>query len=155
MLLDTSSLEKDNDTYLDVKDHMLRDGETYRQSGQDDKISPDGKIESFHSCIPPLSEVFLGNDEIVYSTESSPTERATPNSTCSKNCTEKNSTQDRFREIKALRNHYIHLLWNHCKHSENPDERSLGYTDAAIKGSIIDLKEVMKKLSGYCSVFLK
>ena len=155
MLLDTSSVEKDYDAYLVGKDHVLNDVPTYRQLDQHDKFLPDGTTESFHSCIPPLSEVFLGNDEIVYSVASSSTEPTIPRLTCSQNFNEKNITQDRFREIKALQNHFMHLLWNHCKYSKNDGERNLGYTDAALKTSMIDLKKIIKTLSGYFSTFIK
>ena len=144
MLLDTSSL--DTDYFTNSEDRL-----GYSEYSQYKSTSVDTTFESFNSCVPPMSEVFLGNDEIVYSTATPLTERTICNSFLNNNYNVRKPSQNRFREIKALQTHYLHLLRNLCKHSNDLSIQILGDTDASLKRSMNELNEI----SHYCSILIK
>ena len=132
-------------------DRTITDAASYRKCSQNHQTEPSTRIEYFNSCVPPSSEICLENDEMFISTENLHTERTVYNAFCTNHLIEKRTVEERFREIKALQNHYVHLLRNLCKHSNDLNIRSLGDTDASLKRSMVDLREI----SNYCSVLTK
>ena len=52
------------------------------------------------------------------------------------------SIEHRFREIKSLQAHYIDLLRNHIKYSNNPSLKYFGETNDGLKNTMTYFKEL-------------
>ena len=104
MLLDTTNVSNTDNTVH----------ETQTRFDEDSSHSS----SSFEECVPPLSEVYFGNDtpfqpRIQCSGKYVDSKDLTP---MTSNARGKLSTKERFRSVKMLRDHYMHLLKVHCKY---------------------------------------
>ena len=106
MLLDTSTVNNAENTFP----------ETQTRFDEDSSHSS----SSFEECVPPLSEVYFGND-----TPFQPRIQCSGKYVDSKdlptmtsNARRKLSAKERFRSVKMLQDHYMHLLKVHCSCSD-------------------------------------
>ena len=104
MLLDTTNVSNTDNTVH----------ETQTRFDEDSSHSS----SSFEECVPPLSEVYFGNDtpfqpRIQCSSKYKDPKDFTP---MTSNTRRKLSTKERFRSVKMLQDHYMHLLKVHCKY---------------------------------------
>ena len=102
---------------------------------------------SFSNCVPSLSDVFIGNDEITTDAEEGSKPQMTKASSDHKNKT----FEERFDGIKKLKRHYTILLHNHWKQAEDKMERIMGDTEAILNRFI----ESVKQITYYASFLMK
>ena len=99
---------------------------------------------SFESCAPEVSDVFLGDDDMHLNTAAI-TIPTTPNRT-DLSCVEKKHRnyilEKRFQGIMSLQKHYIHLLQNYCKHSDSSELQCFGNTDEALIRTMHNIQEL-------------
>ena len=144
MLLDTSNLEKDyqfdineNGYPKDQRGTPVNDVNLYKTFG----------YYSFSNCVPSLTDVFIGNDEIAADAEEGSKPQMTKQSSDHKN----KSFEERFDGIKKLKRHYTILLHNHLNQAEDKMERTMGDTEAILNRFI----ESVKQITYYASFLMK
>ena len=144
MLLDTSDLEKDYQFGINEsgcpKDQIIthfHDANLFKTFG----------FYSFSNCVPSLSDVFIGNDEITTDAEEGSKPQMTKASSDHKNKT----FEERFDGIKKLKRHYTILLHNHWKQAEDNMERTMGETETILNRFI----ESVKQITYYASFLMK
>ena len=144
ILLDTSNLEKEYPLLFDAKGHPKVDGGTF---SYDKQFCTSDALDLFKACIPSLSEVFIGNDEIAIETDERTESQKTNTSSKNKN----KDFEEQFEDIKNLQRHYTMLLHSHWKYAEDKTELKLDDTDAMIKRAI----ESVKQVSYYASLLME
>ena len=133
MLLDTSNVNNAENTFP----------ETQTRFDEDSSHSS----SSFEECVPPLSEVYFGND-----TPFQPRIQCSGKYVDSKDLSpmpstvrRKISTKERFRSVKMLQDHYMHLLKVHCKYIGEARGGYLGNTDERL----FETMECIRKVAQY------
>ena len=134
MLLDTSNVVDNADNSVVEQQTRLDEDSSHSSS-------------SFEECVPPLSEVYFGNDtpfqpRIQCSSKCvDPTELTAMTS----NARRKLTTTERFRSVKMLQHHYMHLLKVHCKYIGEAKGGYLGNTDERL----FETMECIRKVAQY------
>ena len=137
------------DTY-----NILSDDSTLSESeNQSDDCFTHQQMSSFEEYVPPLSEVYFGNDEIFQ-----------PNMTSSRKETNQNEVKlltigkrkrlaikERFRGVQTLREHYMYLLQVHCKYIDEEKGGYLGNTNERLSETISSIR----KLAQYMMLLMK
>ena len=131
MLLDTTNVSNTENTV-----HETRFDEDSSHSSS-----------SFEECVPPLSEVYFGNDtpfqpRIQCSSKYKDPTDFTP---MTSNARRKRSTKERFRSVIMLRDHYMHLLKVYCKYIGEARGGYLGNTDERL----FETMECIRKVAQY------
>ena len=127
MLLDTS--------HVDVADHTIP--ETQNRFDDDSLQSS----SSFEECVPPLSEVYFGND-ISFQPR---VECSREGLTCGKgNKRRRQDGKERFKSVKILQGHYMHLLKVYCKYIGEANGGYLGNTDERLFETMNCIRKVAK-----------
>ena len=131
MLLDTTNVSNTDNTV-----HETRFDEDSSHSSS-----------SFEECVPPLSEVYFGNDtpfqpRIQCSSKYKDPTDFTP---MTSNVRKQRSTKERFRSVIMLRDHYMHLLKVHCKYIGEAKGGYLGNTDERL----FETMECIRKVAQY------
>ena len=131
MLLDTTNVSNTENTV-----HETRFDEDSSHSSS-----------SFEECVPPLSEVYFGNDtpfqpRIQCSSKYKDPTDFTP---MTSNARKKFSTKERFRSVIMLRDHYMHLLKVYCKYIGEARGGYLGNTDERL----FETMECIRKVAQY------
>ena len=140
MMLDTYNILSDDTTFSEAN-HQSEDSFSHQQ------------ISSFEEYVPPLSEVYFGNDEIFQ-----------PNMTSSGQETNQNDVKlltigdrkrllikERFRGVQTLREHYMYLLKVHCKYIDEEKGGYLGNTNERLSETI----SCIRKLAQYMKLLMK
>ena len=131
MLLDTTNVSNTENTV-----HETRFDEDSSHSSS-----------SFEECVPPLSEVYFGNDtpfqpRIQCSSKYKDPTDFTP---MTSNARKKFCTKERFRSVIMLRDHYMHLLKVYCKYIGEARGGYLGNTDERL----FETMECIRKVAQY------
>ena len=146
MMLDTSNLfENTLEVSLDISTKINNREIDYHDSKNCD--IPFSPLKSRIQESPVSSEPLFTHDKLhcskvdqnkIIDTKTSLTASSLTNTT----------TEERFRNIKTLQTHYIHLLQKYCSYSEDHEIRSFGRTDEDLKRTIL----FYKQLSHYVSI---
>lgn len=134
-LLDTSNLKKEYPVLFYPKGNPKIESDTL---SYDTHFSNSVGLDLFKTCVPSLSEVFIGNDEIATDAEERTESRKTNPSSNHKN----NVFEEQFEDIKKLQRHYTMLLHSHWKHAEDNTEQTLEDTEAMLKIAIESVTQV-------------
>jgi hypothetical protein len=153
MMLDTSNL-----IYEDMSN--IYDDTLTNSGRQQPPNSEEWKNESCYShydfTLPskndPLSTNIISSTSVGASTGGSKTysssylrndSHVTNSDPCSnKQLNNKSSIEYRFREIKSLQTHYIDLLRNHIRYSNNPSLKYFGETNDGLRNTMTYFKEL-------------
>ena len=140
MMLDTHNILSDELSLTESK-HQSDDSFTHQP------------MSSFEEYVPPLSEVYFGNDEIFQPKMIS--SRKEPNQTDVMRLTigqrKKLAIKERFRGVQTLREHYMYLLQVHCKYIDEEKGGYLGNTNERLSETI----SCIRKLAQYMMLLMK
>ena len=140
MMLDTYNILSDDTTFSEAN-HQSEDSFSHQQ------------ISSFEEYVPPLSEVYFGNDEIFQPKMIS--SRKEPNQTdvmlLKIGQRKKLAIKERFRGVQTLREHYMYLLQVHCKYIDEEKGGYLGNTNERLSETI----SCIRKLAQYMMLLMK
>ena len=133
MLLDTSNVDNSDNGVIE------------QQTGLDEDSNRSSS--SFEECVPPLSEVYFGNDTAFQPRIqcSSKCRDPTEFTSMTSNARRKRTTTERFRSVKMLQDHYMHLLKVHCKYIGEARGGYLGNTDERL----FETMECIRKVAQY------
>ena len=127
MLLDTSHVEGAEHTRPEKQNRF-----------DDDSLQSNS---SFKECVPSLSEVYFGND-ISFQPR---VECSREGLTCGKgNKRRRQDGKERFKGVKILQGHYMHLLKVHCKYIGEANGGYLGNTDERLFETMNCIRKVAK-----------
>ena len=139
MMLDTHYILSDDSTLSEAK-HQSDDSST-RQP-----------MSSFEEHVPPLSEVYFGNDEIFQQALASSRKEHNQGDVMLVTIgqREKIAIKERFRGVQTLREHYMYLLQVHCKYMDEEKGDYFCMTNEKLSETI----SCIRKLAQY-TMFLR
>ena len=144
ILLDTSNLKKEYQLVLD--DNDCRKNQS-NHCNHDETFCKTFTSNSFSNCVPSISNVFIGNDDIA----TEPDETHKDQTIGISNDHKKKAFEERFKGIKSLQRHYIILLHNHWKQADDKMKQSLGDNEVVLNKVI----ESIKQMAHYAGFLMK